>query len=85
MNRILATEAVKGKAMDQLKNEPGLDVVFERDLWNNPNALVQAIAAFTNEGQERAVASVCRDSAAIARGQSAEEFFNFPQPKRQFP
>ncbi|MDE0768830.1 MAG: hypothetical protein OSB19_10630 [Opitutaceae bacterium] len=85
MNRILVTEAVKGKAMDQLRNEPDLGGVFEPDLWNDPDAPVQAIAAFTNEAQERVVASVCRDSAAAARGQTAEGFFNFPQPKKQFP
>lgn len=74
MNRILATEGVKGKAVDQLKNEPDLGFVFEPDLWNDPNALAQAIATLTTEAQERVVASVCRDSAAGARGQQQKDF-----------
>ena len=43
MSRILVTEAIKGEAMNQLRREADLDVVFEPDLWKEPAALAQAV------------------------------------------
>ena len=43
MSRILVTEEVNGVAMDRLREESDLNVVFEPDLWNNLDALNDAI------------------------------------------
>jgi phosphoglycerate dehydrogenase-like enzyme len=44
--------------------------------------LTPHIGAFTREGQERVVSSVCRDVAAILAGGEAKNYFNLPKPKR---
>ena len=44
--------------------------------------LTPHIAAFTREGQDRVTAAVCRDVAAILRGEPAKNFVNFAQPKK---
>ena len=45
--------------------------------------LTPHIAAFTGEAQERVVAAVCQDAAAVLRGQEAVNGFNFSQPLQQ--
>jgi len=44
--------------------------------------LTPHIGAFTREGQERVVSSVCRDVAAILEGGPAKNYFNLPKPKK---
>jgi D-3-phosphoglycerate dehydrogenase len=44
--------------------------------------LTPHIAAFTEEAQHRVVASVCRDVAAVLRGEPAEGYVNFPSAGR---
>ena len=44
--------------------------------------LTPHIAAFTREGQKRVVSSICRDVAAVLRGEAAKYYVNFPRPKR---
>ncbi len=76
----LETGIIAGAALDVRETEPpgGGDPITGMD-----NAvLTPHIAAFTNEAQERVEAAVCRDTAAVLRGQPAEGYFNFPQPKR---
>ena len=70
---------IAGAGLDVRETEPPTsgDPIIESD----KTVLTPHIAAFTNEAQERVVASVCRDSAAVLRGQAAEGFFNFPEPK----
>ncbi len=75
----LQSGAIAGAALDVREIEPPtqVDVIVRSD----KTVLTPHIAAFTNEAQERVVAAVCRDSAAVLRGQEAEGFFNFAQPK----
>jgi len=44
--------------------------------------LTPHIAAFTREAQERVVSCVCRDVAAVLKGEPARNYFNFPVPRR---
>ncbi len=44
--------------------------------------LTPHIGAFTKEGQERVVSSVCRDVATVLEGGEAVNYFNLPKPKR---
>jgi len=44
--------------------------------------LLPHVGAFTVEGQERVVTSVCRDVAAVLGGGAAKNCFNFPKPKK---
>ena len=43
--------------------------------------LLPHIAAFTHEGQGRVVTSVCKDVAAVLRGEAATNYFNFSMPR----
>jgi len=43
MSRILVTEGVKGAAMDRLREESDLGVVFEPEIWDDPDALTEAV------------------------------------------
>ncbi len=43
--------------------------------------LLPHIGAFTREGQTRVVTAVCKDVAAILKGEGAKNFANFPKPK----
>lgn len=47
--------------------------------------LTPHVAAFTEEAQHRVVASVCRDVAAVLRGEPAIGYANFPKPRRPGP
>ena len=42
MHRILVTESITGQAMDRLREEDGLEVVYEPDIWNDAGALAVA-------------------------------------------
>ena len=44
--------------------------------------LTPHVAAFTVEGQKRVVASVCRDVAAVLRGETPKYFVNFAAPRK---
>jgi (S)-sulfolactate dehydrogenase len=73
----LQTHRLGGAALDVRTTEPpapspldGLDNVI----------LLPHIAAFTHEAQDRVVATVCRDVAAVLRGDGSENSFNFSQP-----
>ena len=66
----------------------GLDVREQEPPPSTPFAgmenviLTPHIAAFTREAQERVVAAVCQDIAAVLSGGGAKNFVNFPKPKR---
>ena len=66
----------------------GLDVREQEPPSSTPFAgmenviLTPHIAAFTREAQERVVAAVCQDIAAVLAGGGAKNFVNFPKPKR---
>jgi len=45
--------------------------------------LTPHVGAFTHEGQERVVESVCRDVAAVLAGGEAVDYANFPRPKKE--
>lgn len=66
----------------------GLDVREQEPPSASPLAgmenviLTPHIAAFTREAQERVVAAVCQDVAAVLGGGGAKNFVNFPKPKK---
>ena len=66
----------------------GLDVREQEPPASTPFAgmdnviLTPHIAAFTSEAQERVIAAVCQDVAAVLAGGNAKNFVNFPKPKR---
>ena len=70
---------IAGAALDVRETEPPADsgplVAFDNVI------LTPHVGAFSDEAQERVVAAVCRDSAAVLRGEPAEGFFNFPEPR----
>jgi phosphoglycerate dehydrogenase-like enzyme len=78
--RALREKRIAGAALDVRANEPPGATAFD-DLDNV--ILTPHIAAFTREGQERVVACVCRDVAAVLRGEDARNYFNFPSPRRR--
>jgi phosphoglycerate dehydrogenase-like enzyme len=86
-------EVVDEEALAQALKEKriagaGLDVRQEEPPPKGPLSemdnviLTPHIGAFTREGQERVVSSVCRDVAAILAGGEAKNYFNLPKPKR---
>jgi phosphoglycerate dehydrogenase-like enzyme len=77
--RALSENRIAGAALDVREQEPpgpgplsGMENVL----------LTPHIAAFTREGQARVTASVCRDVAAVLDGGDAQNFVNFPRPRR---
>jgi len=70
---------IAGAGLDVRETEP--PKTGDPIIVSDKTVLTPHIAAFTNEAQERVVASVCRDAAAVLRGQAAVGFFNFPEPK----
>jgi D-3-phosphoglycerate dehydrogenase len=77
--RALQSGAIAGAALDVRQCEPperGALEAMENVL------LTPHIAAFTTEAQDRVVAAVCRDVAAVLRGEEAKGCFNFPRPER---
>ncbi|HTL31107.1 MAG TPA: hydroxyacid dehydrogenase [Tepidisphaeraceae bacterium] len=77
--RALRDKRIAGAALDvRAKEPPGGSPLNEMDNV----ILLPHIAAFTHEGQGRVVTSVCKDIAAVLKGEAAKNFFNFPRPKR---
>jgi D-3-phosphoglycerate dehydrogenase / 2-oxoglutarate reductase len=77
--RALREKKLAGAALDVRAKEPP----EKSELAEMENVLLTPhIAAFTVEGQRRVVTSVCRDVAAVLRGQPAKNYFNFPTPRR---
>ena len=73
----LEQKQIAGAALDVRATEPpGASALSEMENV----ILTPHIAAFTVEGQRRVVASVCRDVAAVLRGESPKYFVNFPKP-----
>ena len=77
----LANGVIAGAGLDVRAIEP--PAAGDHLVEAKKAVLTPHIAAFTHEAQERVVAAVCRDSAAVLRGQDAEGFFNFARPKRE--
>lgn len=77
--RALQEKRIAGAGLDVRQEEPPPEGPLSR--MDNV-VLTPHIGAFTQEGQERVVASVCRDVAAILEGAEARHYFNLPKPKR---
>jgi D-3-phosphoglycerate dehydrogenase len=76
---LLGRRAIAGAALDVRAEEPPTP----SPLSAMENViLLPHIAAFTTEGQRRVVTAVCRDVAAVLRGEPARFFANFPLPRR---
>ena len=75
----LKDKKIAGAALDVRQQEP--PVKSSLDEMDNV-ILTPHIAAFTAEGQERVVSSVCRDVADILSGREAKNYVNFPKPKK---
>ena len=76
--RALQEKKIAGSGLDVREQEPpaasplaGMENVI----------LTPHIAAFTREAQDRVVAAVCQDVAAVLGGGAAKNFVNFPKPK----
>lgn len=80
LSNALKQGTIAGAGLDVRETEPPPQ--GDALVGTDKTVLTPHIAAFTNEAQERVVEAVCRDSAAVLRGQEAEGFFNFPLPKR---
>ena len=77
--RALREKNIAGAALDVRASEPpSVSALNEMDNV----ILTPHIAAFTHEGQKRVVGSICRDVAAVLRGEGARHYVNFPQPRR---
>lgn len=77
--RALQSERLAGAALDVRQQEPPVGGALEA--MSNV-ILTPHIGAFTAEAQDRVVGAVCRDVAAVLRGEEAQGCFNFPRPKR---
>jgi D-3-phosphoglycerate dehydrogenase len=78
--RALADKRIAGAGLDVRVKEPPPDAGPLVEMDNV--ILTPHIAAFTEEGQDRVVTCVCRDVAAVLRGEGAKNFFNFATPRR---
>ncbi|MCL4477335.1 MAG: hydroxyacid dehydrogenase [Nitrospirae bacterium] len=77
--KALKDKKIAGAALDVRQQEPPV----KSSLGEMDNVILTPhIAAFTAEGQERVVSSVCRDVADILSGREAKNYVNFPKPKR---
>ncbi len=77
--RALQERRIAGAALDVRATEPpGAGPLNEMENV----ILTPHIAAFSHEGQKRVVTSICRDVAAVLRGEDAKYFVNFPHPRR---
>ena len=78
--RALQEKRIAGAALDVRAQEPpGPSPLDEMD-----NVIVTPhIAAFTREAQQRVLASVCADVAAVLRGEPAKNYVNFARPQRE--
>jgi D-3-phosphoglycerate dehydrogenase len=73
----LEEKKIAGAALDVRQKEPCTVDAFS--VMDNV-ILTPHIAAFTREGQNRVVVSVCQDITAVLEGKPAKNFFNFPVP-----
>jgi D-3-phosphoglycerate dehydrogenase len=80
LKRALEEERIAGAALDVRAKEPPPDGPLSTA---DHVILAPHVGAFTIEGQERVVTSVCRDVAAVLLGKPARNFFNFAQPRRR--
>lgn len=77
--RALQEKKIAGAGLDVRAKEPATS----GPLYEMENVLVTPhIAAFTAEGQDRVVTAVCKDVAAVLRGEPARNFVNFPKPRK---
>jgi D-3-phosphoglycerate dehydrogenase len=77
--RALQEKRLAGAALDVRAKEPP-----EGPLSTADNVILAPhIGAFTVEGQERVVTTVCRDVAAVLSGKPARNYFNFARPRRE--
>ena len=77
--RALREKRIAGAGLDVRGKEPPAPGALEE--MDNV-ILTPHVAAFTEEGQARVVTCVCRDVAAVLRGEPAKNFFNFALPRR---
>jgi D-3-phosphoglycerate dehydrogenase len=77
--RALQEKRIAGVALDVRAKEPPAGPLTTADNV----ILAPHIGAFTVEGQDRVVTTVCRDVAAVLLGEAARNFFNFPKPRRE--
>ncbi len=76
--RALKDKKIAGAGLDVRQQEPPI----KGSLYEMDNVILTPhIGAFTNEGQERVVSSVCRDVAAVLQGKEAKNYFNFARPR----
>lgn len=75
----LRDHRIAGAALDVRSTEP--PVAGELETLSNI-ILMPHVAAFTAEGQGRVVSSICRDVAAVLRGEPARNYANFATPRR---
>ncbi|MDE3100148.1 MAG: hydroxyacid dehydrogenase [Verrucomicrobiota bacterium] len=80
--RALQEKRIAGAALDVREKEPPAPGPLE-EMENV--ILTPHIAAFTREAQERVVAAVCHDVAAVLEGRAAKNFVNFPKPNPSSP
>ncbi len=77
--RALEEKKIAGAALDVRQKEPPVqDALCRRDNV----ILTPHIGAFTREGQQRVVTSVCRDVAAVLEGHAAKNYANFSRFSR---
>lgn len=77
--RALRESRLAGAALDVRREEPPQASPF----YGMENVILTPhIAAFTREGQDRVVATVCRDVDVVLRGEAPRHFFNFPRPNQ---
>ncbi len=76
--RALKEMRIAGAGLDVREQEPPAATPFA---GMENVILTPHIAAFTREAQERVVAAVCQDVAAVLAGGAAKNFVNFPKPK----
>jgi D-3-phosphoglycerate dehydrogenase len=75
----LKESKIAGAGLDVREQEPPASTPFA---GMENVVLTPHIAAFTREAQERVVAAICQDVAAVLAGGAAKNFVNFPKPKR---
>jgi len=75
----LKEKRIAGAGLDVRQKEPP-----EKGLLSEMDNVILTphIGAFTKEGQDRVVSSVCRDVAAVLEGGEAKNYFNLPKPNR---
>ncbi|MFN0084677.1 MAG: hydroxyacid dehydrogenase [Blastocatellia bacterium] len=76
--RALRENAIAGAALDVREKEPpapGPLAEMENVI------LLPHIGAFTHEGQRRVISAICRDVAAVLRGEPARNAANFSRPR----